>query len=201
MVYALDEALFESAVEDPEMFCQPDEVRDIEPIVPERDDAADLFGTGSSSSDDGDKPDVLGEASVAPEAAGGEHAEDSRPDGEPRDPSTIEVARFPNHEVWEMRGDVRVRFLGTARYVGVSTNVKLECELHKDPVVCSCYTVLSTTYLLGQSDVGYQMCPQLVYCAYVLVFRFEKQFIIVVTNSGHCRAEVWRAAMWSHFRF
>ena len=73
-----------------------------------------------------------------------------------RDPAAIGIRRYPDHTVWEIDGDTKVRFLGTARYVGVSTNVKLESALHNAvremqtmPTTIIFTFQLQNTYYLG----------------------------------------------------
>ena len=120
LLSALDEALRPDLGEDADLFCMP-----CDELFRGADDAAELFGDFSSSDED-----VRDDASGGAGAAGG-GGDGAAVLGERRDPSSISIARFPDHTVWEMNGDEKVQYLGTARYVGVSTNAKMECVLHQ----------------------------------------------------------------------
>ena len=94
LLSALDEALHPDLGEDAGLFCRPDD------HVGDADDDADKLFREFSSSDE----DVRDDASGGAEAAGG-GGDGAAVLGGRRDPSSISIARFPDHTVWKMNGD------------------------------------------------------------------------------------------------
>ena len=160
MIDALDQAFFGDngdAAADADLMFDPE---DVEAVVQYDEPQEDLFGDlsdGSSSSSSLYTPCGNIEESGADRPAGSSaHPASSfahpAPAGPPppelgtilspsrlllRDPSTIDVRLYPDHKIWEAQGGRKIQCLGAARKLGFSSQVKLECALHKDR--CSFY--------------------------------------------------------------